>query len=103
MFVEVIVPAQLNPFDAAPVLESLGNSGRLLTVEEGSVSLGWGSEVVSQTMERWRGKRGFTARRLGARDMPIPTSKPLEDAVLPSVQDIYDAALALMTSVGSKE
>ena len=95
VFAEIVVPTCLSPLDAAPILDSLQRTGRLLTVEEGAVSLGWGSEVLSLAAEGTPRGRRFSARRLGAWDLPIPSSPPLEDAVLPAVQDIFDAALQL--------
>jgi len=91
----VIVPTQLSPLDITPILNSIQRTGRLLTVEEGTVSLGWGSEVLSLVAEGIPPANRFVGRRLGARDLPIPTSRPLEDAVLPSVQNIIDAVMQL--------
>ena len=95
VFAEVIVPTQLSPLDITPILNSIQRTGRLLTVEEGTVSLGWGSEVLSLVAEGIPPANRFVGRRLGARDLPIPTSRPLEDAVLPSVQNIIDAVMQL--------
>jgi pyruvate/2-oxoglutarate/acetoin dehydrogenase E1 component len=95
VFAEVIVPTCLSPLDITPILNSIRRTGRLLTVEEGAVSLGWGSEVLSLVAEGIPQASRFAGRRLGARDLPIPTSRPLENAVLPSVQDIFDAAMRL--------
>jgi pyruvate/2-oxoglutarate/acetoin dehydrogenase E1 component len=96
VFAEVIVPTCLSPLDAAPFLDSVRRTGRLLTVEEGTVSLGWGSEVVSRVAEDMPKGSPLVARRLGARDLPIPSSRPLENAVLPSVTDIVLAAMQLV-------
>jgi len=96
VFAEVIVPTRLSPLDAAPILSSLQRTGRLLTVEEGTVSVGWGSEVLSLVAEGTPKGSHLVARRLGARDLPIPSSRPLENAVLPSVQDIFDATMRLV-------
>jgi pyruvate/2-oxoglutarate/acetoin dehydrogenase E1 component len=96
IFAEVIIPTCLSPLDAGPILNSFRRTGRLLTVEEGSISLGWGSEVLSRIAEEVPRGRHLVARRLGAWDLPIPSSRPLENAVLPSVQDIFDATMRLV-------
>ena len=96
VFAEVIVPTCIAPLDSEPVVSSAMRTGRLLTVEEGSVSLGWGSEVLSLVAERTSKGRSVVARRLGAWDLAVPCSRPLENAVLPSVQDIYDATMQLI-------
>jgi len=97
IFAEVIVPTCLSPLDIAPILRSFERTGALLAVEEGAVSLGWGSEVLSLVAEGSPKVGRFVARRLGARDLPIPSSRPLENAALPGVQDIFDAAMQLVT------
>ncbi|MDO9129072.1 MAG: transketolase C-terminal domain-containing protein, partial [Anaerolineales bacterium] len=65
---------------------------RLLTVEEGGLTLGWGAEILARLAES-----GVQAnmRRVAALDLPIANSKPLEDAILPSVETITKAALEL--------
>jgi pyruvate/2-oxoglutarate/acetoin dehydrogenase E1 component len=91
IFVELVTPTQLAPFAVEAILESAGRTGRLLTIEEGGLSLGWGAEVLAQAAEAL-GPRLKNARRLGARDLPIPASKPLEGAVLPDLEEIVQAA-----------
>jgi pyruvate/2-oxoglutarate/acetoin dehydrogenase E1 component len=96
IFAEVIIPTCLSPLDPASILSSVRSTGRLLTVEEGTISLGWGSEVLSLVTEGNLKGSHLIARRLGARDLPIPSSRPLENAALPSVQDIIDASMQLV-------
>ncbi len=96
VFVEVVVTTRLSPLDATPILGSLERTGHLLTVEEGTVALGWGSEVLSLATESAPRRSTIVARRLGAWNVPIPSSRPLENAVLPSIQDIFDVAMELV-------
>jgi len=95
VFVELVIPTQLSPFDAAPVLESLQRTGRLLTVEEGNLTLGWGAEILARAAET-RGAGLKAAGRLAALDLPIPASGPLEMAVLPGMQQIIEKCLDLI-------
>jgi pyruvate/2-oxoglutarate/acetoin dehydrogenase E1 component len=90
IFADLVVPTQLSPFDLDVLLESLAHTGRLLTLEEGSHTHGWGAEVVAYAVEAL-GPR-LQAKRLAARDMPIPASGPLEKSVIPDVEDIIRAA-----------
>jgi pyruvate/2-oxoglutarate/acetoin dehydrogenase E1 component len=92
VFIEIVLFSQLSPFVLDPLYSSLQRTHRLLTVEEGNLSLGWGAEVSARCIERME---GIKVRRVAALDLPIATSKNLEDAILPSVQDIVRAALAL--------
>lgn len=89
IFVELIVPTRLAPFDLSLVLDSARHTRRLLTVEEGGRSLGWGAEVLAQAAETTPAL--LSAGRLAALDLPVPASPMLESAVLPGVPEIIRA------------
>ncbi len=74
--------------------ESLSRSGRLLTVEEGGATCGWGAELIVQVSEACFSQLRAAPRRICAREIPIANSRPLEEATLPQVQDIVRGALA---------
>ncbi|HEX7541866.1 MAG TPA: transketolase C-terminal domain-containing protein, partial [Anaerolineales bacterium] len=94
IFAEIILFSQLSPFDLEPLFPSLARTRKLLTIEEGTLSLGWGAEVAARAVERMDGLR---VRRVAALDLPIANAKSLEDTILPSVQDIVNAALFLIS------
>jgi len=58
-----------------------------VTVEESSLTLGWGAEVIARVQESLSG-RGLAARRVAARDLPVPAAPTLENEVLPQLEDI---------------
>jgi pyruvate/2-oxoglutarate/acetoin dehydrogenase E1 component len=93
IFAEIVVFSQLSPFELDPLFDSVQRTKHLLTVEEGTLALGWGAEVAAQTAERLPGVR---VRRAAALDLPIANSKTLEDAILPSQQKILQLALDLV-------
>lgn len=95
IFVDLVIPAQLAPFDITPVLESAYATRRILTIEEGSLTMGWGAEIVARSAEGL-GSRLERAYRLGAQDLPVPASGPLEIAILPGVDDIITTARRLV-------
>ncbi len=95
VFCELLVPAQLAPFEIQPILTSIGKTGRILVLEEGTYTLGWGAEVLALGAEKIE-KGSYRARRLAARDSHIPASKPLEAWVLPDVSDIIKNALEMV-------
>jgi len=97
VFCEIVVPTQLAPLDAAAVLDSLRRTGRLLTIEEGARSLGWGAEVIAHAAETL-GPRLLAARRLAALDLPVPASAPLEELVLPGVNQIIAMGCGLLSA-----
>lgn len=91
IFAELVILTQLAPFTPAPVLESLEQTKRLLVLEEGTQTLGWGAEVVALAAGAL-GPRLLAARRLAAQDSPIPASGPLEAVVLPDIGGIIETA-----------
>jgi pyruvate/2-oxoglutarate/acetoin dehydrogenase E1 component len=99
IFAEAIVPTRLSPIDISPILYSVLQTSRLLTVEEGTAPLGWGSEIVSMVIEAAPVSLRLAARRVAAREGCIPTSRPLEDKALPGSEDIYDKAVSLVAEV----
>jgi pyruvate/2-oxoglutarate/acetoin dehydrogenase E1 component len=96
LFCELVVPSQLAPFPISGALDptlaaSLAQSGRLLAIEEGTFTLGWGAEVLARAAAAL-GSSLRGAQRVGAAEAPIPASRPLEDAALPGVEQIVAAA-----------
>jgi pyruvate/2-oxoglutarate/acetoin dehydrogenase E1 component len=94
IFADLVVFSQLSPFDLTPLFASLEQTRRLLTVEEGTLTLGWGAEVAARAVETVDRLR---VRRVAARDLPIANSRLLEDAILPQEKEIVQAALSLLS------
>lgn len=92
---ELVIPTQLAPFEMGPILASVARTGRLLALEEGTLTMGWGAEVVARAAEAL-GPRLKAARRLASCDLAIPASPPLEAAVIPGVNDILHTARDLL-------
>ena len=97
IFADIILFSQLSPFDLEPLFDSLHGTRTLLTIEEGTQSLGWGAEVIARVVECNDDLNGYKFRRVTARNLPIANSKMLEDAILPSVNDIIHSALSLVS------
>lgn len=96
IFAELVVFTQLSPPDLAPLFDSLAATKRLITAEEGTLSLGWGAEVAARSVEAVGGD--LRLRRVAAREMPVPAAGALEAAMLPQVDDLVSAAIALSGS-----
>jgi pyruvate/2-oxoglutarate/acetoin dehydrogenase E1 component len=97
-FTELIIPARLAPCEPETIIASANRTGYLLTIEEGTLSFGWGSEIITQCCQALdQGMR--KALRLAAQDLPVPASGPLEEAVLPKIEDIIQAALSFSNKV----
>jgi pyruvate/2-oxoglutarate/acetoin dehydrogenase E1 component/TPP-dependent pyruvate/acetoin dehydrogenase alpha subunit len=95
---EVIDVRTLKPLDMKTIAESVRRTGKLITVSEGFCWCGAGREIAGQYMEYdfGDGTHGFDYLdgrpiNLAARDVPPPMSEPLEEASIPSVQQIVDA------------
>ena len=82
---EIVVVSQLSPLSMEGLSGSAARSGRVLALEEGTLEAGWASEIIARLVED--GFRG-QARRIGALPCPIPSSRPLEDIVVPTVEFI---------------
>ena len=87
IFTELVAPTRLSPFDVAAQAASARQTGRLLTIEEGTLTLGWGAEILARTAEALPGVK---MQRLAALDRPVPASPALEKAVLPQMEDIIN-------------
>jgi pyruvate/2-oxoglutarate/acetoin dehydrogenase E1 component len=94
IFTDLVILTQLAPFNIQPVLSSLHRTHRLLIVEEGTLTLGWGAEIAARSAEAL-GNTLAACGRVAAQEVPIPSSGPLEAQVLPGVADILAAASRL--------
>lgn len=90
IFAELLVPTRLVPFNLQLLHESVSYTGRLLAVEEGSLTMGWGAEILAQAAAH-PALHLKAARRVAAADLPIPASGPLEAQVLPQKETIAQA------------
>ena len=95
IFCELWVPTQLAPFMLTPLIESVAHTGCLLAVEEGTLSLGWGAEVLARTAEAL-GPRLRKAGRLAAKETVVPAAPELEAECLPDTEDIIKRVLEMV-------
>ena len=87
IFTDLVVLTQLSPFIIDPVYQAVRETRRLLVVEEGTFTMGWGAELLAKCVENI-GQEIIDAQRVASLDVPIPASGPLERAVLPDIGDI---------------
>lgn len=95
IFCELIIFTQLSPFSTGPVINSVRETNKLLTVEEGTYTLGWGAEILARTMEGL-GNNVVSAARVACIDNPIPASITLEKSIIPDVADIVKAVRSMV-------
>jgi pyruvate dehydrogenase E1 component beta subunit len=91
--VEVIDPRTLEPLDIETIVTSVRKTGRLVVVDEDTERCGVGAEIGAQVMERAFDTLKAPVLRVANPNLPVPYSRPLEQAVLPSREKIEDAVL----------
>lgn len=89
---EVIDLCSLQPWDEASVLESLQRTHRLVVVHEAVEAFGIGAEIAARMADIGFDELDGPILRIGAPFMPVPFSKALESAYIPSADAIVQAA-----------
>ncbi len=89
--IEVIDPRTIVPLDKDTIFESVEKTGRLITVEEGRVRGGLGSELAALACGDYFSFLKAPVQRVAAPMVPIPGSPVLEDFYLPNKDTIVRA------------
>jgi 2-oxoisovalerate dehydrogenase E1 component len=93
----------LSPLDDEAIEQAVQeNDGRVLVVHEANVTGGVGAEIAARISERHWPILKTAVRRIGTRDVRMPASPILQQAVLPSADDIVRAARALKNEVAKQ-
>lgn len=79
------------PLDLDTILASVRKTGRLVIAHEAHRRLGLGAEIAALVQEHAFDYLDAPIVRVGAMDIPIPASKPLEDVALPGKGQILEA------------
>ncbi len=94
--VEVIDLRCTVPLDLETVLASVRKTGRLVVAHEAHRTLGIGAEIAALVQERAFDYLDAPIVRVGALDVPIPASLPLEQFVLPGTPQILAALRSIV-------
>jgi pyruvate dehydrogenase E1 component beta subunit len=89
---EVIDVRSLVPLDARAILDSVGRTSHLVTVEENPRLCGWGAEVASLVADEGFFSLDGPIVRVTTPHLPLPAADALEDLAIPSVDRIVDGA-----------
>ncbi|HEY3881802.1 MAG TPA: thiamine pyrophosphate-dependent enzyme [Trebonia sp.] len=92
---EVVDLRTIAPLDMETVLASLNRTGRLLILTEGAADFGVGAEVAARAANEGFWSLDGPVRRMAGAPTPVPYSPPLEQAWLPSAQQVLAEVLAL--------
>ncbi len=93
---EVVDVRSLVPLDTTTVFESVGRTGRLVTVEENPRLCGWGAELSSIVAEERFFDLDGPVMRITTPHIPLPAADALEDLAIPSVDVIVERVRATM-------
>jgi pyruvate dehydrogenase E1 component beta subunit len=90
---EVVDLRSLRPLDFATVAESVKKTNHALCVEEGWPTYGVTAELAARIGDECFDWLDAPVKRVGGAEVPMPYSKPLESAAIPSADRIYEMAL----------
>jgi pyruvate dehydrogenase E1 component beta subunit len=89
----------IRPLDMETVIASVKKTGHLVTVEGGWPQHGVGSELCAQLMESeafdWL---DAPAARITGADVPMPYAENLENAALPTVENVINVVKKQLAS-----
>ena len=93
--VEVLDLRTVAPLDTAAILASVGKTGAAVVMHEAVRRFGAGAEISALIHEALFNKLRASVQRVAAKFAPVPFSKPLEDAFLPTRAELENAIRAL--------
>jgi pyruvate/2-oxoglutarate/acetoin dehydrogenase E1 component len=94
--IEVLDLRSLCPLDTEAILASAHKTGKVLVAHEATRTCGVGAEVAAIVTDEAFEDLDAPVRRLTAADVPIPFSPPLEQRVLPQLDDMKEACRELL-------
>jgi pyruvate dehydrogenase E1 component beta subunit len=97
---EVVDLRSLRPLDLGTLAESVQRTHRAVVVDEGWRTGGLNAELAASITERCFWTLDAPVVRVAGREVPIPYAKHLEDAAVPQIDDIVEAAARLVAETG---
>ena len=94
--VEVVDLRSLVPLDTQTILESLGRTGRLVTVHDATRFCGFGAELAALAADEGFGSLKAPVRRVAAPDAPVPFAPGQERFYKPGAEDIVKAVRSIL-------
>lgn len=92
---EVVDPRTTWPLDEKGILDSVRKTSRAIVLDEGYGRYGVAAELTAMLSENAFYDLDGPVRRLGAMQVPIPFSAPLEDLTIPNERQVFDLAREL--------
>ncbi len=92
---EVIDPRTTFPLDKQTLIDSAKKTSRAVVIDEGYERYGVTAEIASVIAEGAFYYLDAPVKRMGAMDVPVPFSPPLEDATVPNDKAVVEMAKVL--------
>ncbi len=93
---ELIDLRTLSPLDLATLVASVRKTNRAIIVEEDWKTGGVGAEVSARICEHAFASLDAPIVRVAGKDTPMPYAKNLEQAAIPRVEDVIQAAISVL-------
>jgi len=100
--IEVIDLRSLRPLDRDTIVESVKKTNAAVILEDDWLTYGIGAEIAATISDGAFDYLDAPVRRVAMAEVPLPYSKPLETAALPSVDDIIGAIRQTLDAVGRR-
>jgi pyruvate/2-oxoglutarate/acetoin dehydrogenase E1 component len=93
--INILILGHIKPIDKNTILDQVVGCGRILVLEEGNQTGGWGAEVSSVLHENMFSVLKAPVARVGSANSPIPAAMPMEEKVIPSMDILKKSILIL--------
>jgi pyruvate dehydrogenase E1 component beta subunit len=100
--IEVIDLRSLRPLDRETIVESVKKTHSAVILEDDWLTYGIGAEVAATISDGAFDYLDAPVRRVAMAEVPLPYSKPLETAALPSADDAIGAIRQTLEAVGHR-
>jgi pyruvate dehydrogenase E1 component beta subunit len=97
---EIVDLRSLRPLDRETVVESVRRTGCAVVAEDDWLTYGIGAEIAATIQEGAFDHLDAPVRRVAMAEVPLPYSKPLELAALPSAESLVTAARDTVRATG---
>lgn len=93
--VEVIDLRSLNPYDWEAIKRSVRKTNRVIVAYEDCISWGYGAEIAARIADELFNDLDAPVKRVAALDCFVSYAPQVEDAILPQVDDLFNAITAI--------
>ena len=93
---EIIDPRTTSPLDTETILDSVGNTGRLVVVDEASPRCNLATDISALVAKEAFGSLRAPIEMVTPPHTPVPFSDALEDLYIPDAQKVLNAAKAVV-------